>query len=689
MSLAILSPHAFATLRDSHANIIELLEYIKTSTDLNIKAKKHIQQTNTFIERYDATFNHDAMLGLANINNLMSGASTGSTTSPTSSVTASDASSEASSDASSDSESTMIFKPGIVAEADALMMDINGKTAFMTELAKELSKLIDEKKKFKRVGALEPVRMEHNSKGHYLVTTKRRGALLEKAFDAHPTVEVHDLTINVSNLVFNQQRTNDVIITLPMMETKSHEIMSLTSQVQDVIKAKYASVCKEMFDEFHECFDKIVSLVSKIDFYASCAKCAHKYRYCKPTIVDTVGNGGSTKHTDAYFAAKQLRHPIVERINTNTQYVAHDVGIGNDAENGVLLYGLNSAGKSTIMKAIGLSVIMAQAGMYVPAMEFTIAPFESLMTRITGSDDIFRGMSSFDLEMIELKAILKRSGHSTMVIGDELCRGTESESGLVIVASMLEMLTESQSKFIFATHMHVLSDLDEVKNNTNIALKHLTVDYCSKTNVMKFDRTLKATSGPRKYGVTVARHIINDAKFATMIDKYETVMMANTMDNTMANVDKTQLVVTKTSNYNKGVYMTECELCGYQPKEGMIPLETHHIEPQRLTDSDGFLLTKPHIHKNTKSNLVVLCHKCHDCIDNNTVIIQGFTETSHGNYLNVDVGKTNIKMKNKWLDLQSTEPVSEKPQWWVPVPFCQAHSSGVASNLQSTVVIWK
>lgn len=625
MSLKMLAPHEFASLRDSYQNILDLLEFINKSTTLNIKSKTIIKKAKQFVAKYDVTFDHEAM---------------------------------------AQQESQMIFNEGVVHALDGIVDQIHKKTSFMSNLASELSILVEDKKQFKKEGALEAVRMEQNNRdGHYLVTTKRRGKLLQKAFEQTASITVNNETIDVKELIFNsQQRSNDVIITLPDMNDRSDELTLLTDQLTTLIKDHYNDTCKEIYDEFHECFDKIVSIVSKIDFFKSGAKCAEKYRYCKPTLVgEQLSRGAESR--DSYFAADQLRHPIVERINKNTQYVAHDISMGNDVENGILLYGLNSAGKSTIMKAIGLSIILAQAGLFVPARQFTIAPFDSLMTRITGNDDLFRGMSSFDLEMTEIKAILKRNSKNTIVIGDELCRGTESESGITIVATILEMLTATKSKFIFATHMHILNDIEAITSNKSIAMKHLTVDYCTKTNVMKFDRNLKSTSGPKNYGVNVARHIINDTHFTNITQKYEGLLgQAGLLGK--ASAANQPIVATKTSNYNKSLYMTECELCNHRPTEGMIPLETHHIVPQRLADKDGFLLTKPHIHKNTRSNLVVLCHKCHDCIDRNEVVITGFTETSNGNYLNVDVGKTNLQIKNKWINISETpqaQQLSEKP----------------------------
>ena len=137
--------------------------------------------------------------------------------------------------------------------------------------------------------------------------------------------------------------------------------------------------------------------------------------------------------------------------------------LGKD-NTGILLYGINSSGKSTLMKSIGLNIIMAQIGYYVSASEFIYFPYNTLMTRISGMDNIFKGMSSFMVEMMELIAILKRNDSNTLVLGDEICRGTEEKSANIIVTYMLEVLENCNTSFITATHLHQIAEMKSVKN---------------------------------------------------------------------------------------------------------------------------------------------------------------------------------------------------------------------------------
>ena len=139
---------------------------------------------------------------------------------------------------------------------------------------------------------------------------------------------------------------------------------------------------------------------------------------------------------NSYIDAKKLRHPIIEKI-ISTEYIPHNLELGKK-EIGILLYGLNAAGKSSLMKSVGINVIMAQAGMYVSADSFEFKPYKSIFTRISNNDNLFKGQSTFAVEMSELRGILTRANNSSLVLGDELCSGTETTSAVAIVATGIE-----------------------------------------------------------------------------------------------------------------------------------------------------------------------------------------------------------------------------------------------------------
>ena len=136
----------------------------------------------------------------------------------------------------------------------------------------------------------------------------------------------------------------------------------------------------------------------------------------------------------------------------------------------MLIYGINSCGKSSLMKSIGLNIIMAQSGMYVSAKKFVFSPYESIYARITSNDNIFKGLSSFTLEMTELRSILKRSNSKTLIIGDEPAKGTENLSANSIVASTIINLSQKKSTFVFATHLHDVANMNRIKELKNVRI---------------------------------------------------------------------------------------------------------------------------------------------------------------------------------------------------------------------------
>ena len=230
--------------------------------------------------------------------------------------------------------------------------------------------------------------------------------------------------------------------------------------------------------------------------------------YCRKTITQP-----------SFINAKQVRHPIIERINDNYEYIPNDVNLSQDSVSGILLYGCNMCGKSSYMKSVGLNVIMAQAGFYTAADSFEFFPYEYIFTRISGNDNLFENQSSFAVEMLELRNIFKRCNNRSLVLGDELCRGTESVSGKAIVAAGICKLRATDSQFIFATHLHGLDSIDEVKSLTNVKAYHLSVEYCRTTERLIYDRHMREGSGSSLYGLEVCKAMDMDTDFLEIANR--------------------------------------------------------------------------------------------------------------------------------------------------------------------------
>lgn len=334
-----------------------------------------------------------------------------------------------------------------------------------------------------------------------------------------------------------------------------------------------------------------------------------------------------TKAKDKHYERSMITSFKITKLN-----IGDYCGFETDGNKRFLLGDFTVTHNSSLMKSIGLSVVMAQCGMFVPATSFEFSPYESIMARITGSDNIFKGLSSFALEMTELRAILKRTGPKTLVIGDEVCRGTEHISGNAIVAASIIKLAKTGSSFIFATHLHEIAEMDKIKELSNVKAFHLTVDYDKEKDILIFDRKLKEGPGDTVYGITVARYIIHDNEFIRLAQEIKNELLKK--PNVILNDKK--------STYNSEIFMHECSIC-HKSCTDKNKLDSHHINFQ--SDCiDGFVISKPYVPMNSKSNISVLCEDCHNKVHNNSLEIKGYLDTSNGRQL---IYKEILKPKEK------------------------------------------
>jgi DNA mismatch repair protein MutS len=314
---------------------------------------------------------------------------------------------------------------------------------------------------------------------------------------------------------------------------------------------------------------------------------------------------------DAYLDIKAIRHPLIENTGSRVPYVKHDIALGRE-DRSWLVYGMNASGKSTLMKATGIAVLLAQAGSYVPAIAMTIRPFQAIYTRILNQDNLFAGLSSFAVEMSELRDILRAANENTLVLGDELCSGTESVSAMALVAGGIEWLSKKRSKFIFATHLH---DLPTLLKPESIGLKiwHLHVEYDPITKTLVYDRTLMPGSGSTLYGLEVARAMDLPPAFLELAIEFRHRLIGSTTQQDA-----------KGSSWNSSVRRRSCELCG---STTIKDLEVHHIRP-RADAIDGILADGTPM--NHPSNLIVLCEACHDKEHHDSSTVTDLVQTSEG-----------------------------------------------------------
>jgi DNA mismatch repair protein MutS len=270
---------------------------------------------------------------------------------------------------------------------------------------------------------------------------------------------------------------------------------------------------------------------------------------------------------------------------------------------------MNASGKSSLMKAVGITVILAQAGCYVPCQSFSFVPFKSLFTRILNTDNLWAGLSSFAVEMTELREILDKADKNSLVLGDELCSGTESVSATAIVGAGLQWLHTKSAKFIFATHLHGLINIPSVISLPCMKTWHLKVRYDPIADRLIYERTLTPGPGSSLYGLEVAR---------AMNLPEEVLQIAQTIRRTLLGTANDSEAIR--SHWNSGIALRKCELCF---KEIVKDLEVHHIRHRKDT-VDG-IKVQDHVR-----NLIVVCVDCHDKHHAGHLEIGPLVQTSDG-----------------------------------------------------------
>ena len=234
---------------------------------------------------------------------------------------------------------------------------------------------------------------------------------------------------------------------------------------------------------------KLALVLSELDCYGALAEISSKYGYVRPTF------------TDDEFYIKAGKHPILDVMMKDPHYVANDIHMNKD-ESILLITGPNMGGKSTYMRQTALIVIMAQMGCFVPAKECHMPLFDKIFTRIGASDDILSGQSTFMVEMNEANRALQSATSHSLILFDEIGRGTSTYDGMALAQAMIEYIaTCVHAKTLFSTHYHELTTLVEsigVVRNEHVMVKE-------DNNKVTFLYKIKAGSADRSYGINVAR----------------------------------------------------------------------------------------------------------------------------------------------------------------------------------------
>jgi len=499
---------------------------------------------------------------------------------------------------------TNFISLGIDKELDEKTELLETSNAKLESIRDYLNQLLAQEEKKTKNSTTEYIKIYETEKNNFsLITTSRRCKILEDALPSTDrivplkvkTMDLFhcdcDFVVSKKRFEFHKQSSANNSIHHSDINNLCKNINTIKVGMKDVITKVFQVFVKEI-EDYQDRLECISNFIALIDVILCKATIASKYHYCKPVIEKDA--------IKAFTSVTGLRHCIIEQLLQNEIYTPNDITLGQGNIDGMLLFGTNAVGKTSFIRSIGIAVIMAQAGLYVPATSFHFKPYHYLFTRIIGNDNLFKGLSTFAVEMSELRTILRLADENSLILGDELCSGTENMSAISIFVAGIQRLYSLSSSFIFATHLHEIVDYDEVRELKKMVLKHMAVIYNREKDMLIYNRRLEDGPGNSMYGLEVCKSLSLPEDFITKA--YEIRQKYNPVENSMLSL--------KTSHFNAKKIMSLCEKCGV-----CLGTEVHHLQHQSEAvngvifgkDTTGFVTP---IHN--LANIVTLCDKCHD-----------------------------------------------------------------------------
>lgn len=525
-----------------------------------------------------------------------------------------------------------MFVEGVYPEIDALQNQIRLQRAFLEQFADRLNAKQGN-------GYFKIIQDDAQSLLEVVGTSRRCAAMLSALANETVVLSVEGrcMAISISEVKAEHHSgsgsassTASSRLVHPLLQEWSKDVNASEKSMRKMIKREYDSFLDRLWSSHGAGMLELSTRIAQLDVASACALNAKTMRHFRPKFGNPscLSTQPSISLDKSTLDAKQLRHPIVELLHKRTPHIPNDVQLGRDDSVGVLLYGINAAGKSCLMKAVGIAIVMAQAGMYVASCELQISvPFRRILTRIWSKDDLVKGHSTFMVEMSELRDIMQRADPRSLVIGDEVCSGTESVSALSIVGASVRHLLSIRTPFIFATHLHELPALLESlkdreaeadrKKHEGLRICHLRVEYDSRLQTLVYDRKLCEGQGPTVYGLEVCRALDMHPDFLDAAHQ-----IRRTLTGISDTLDGRKSRAAKISRYNARVVMGVCGICKKRCTD-----EMHHIRPQCEADEKGYFDL---YHKNVLFNLVGLCNACHDAVHAGKVSVQGYVQTLDG-----------------------------------------------------------
>jgi DNA mismatch repair protein MutS len=285
-----------------------------------------------------------------------------------------------------------------------------------------------------------------------------------------------------------QTLTNAERFITPELKEKEALILQADEKSVDLEYELFTGI-RETVKEFIPRLQKLARLVSELDVLQCFATVSEKRHYNKPSF-----------NSDRKIILKDGRHPVVEKVMGAQEYVPNDCYM--DAEREMLLVtGPNMSGKSTYMRQIALTSILAQIGCYVPAGQADLPIFDQVFTRIGAADDLISGQSTFMVEMLEAKNAIVNATQQSLILFDEIGRGTSTYDGMALAQAIIEYIHENiGAKTLFSTHYHELTILEDELNK----VKNVHVSAMEQNGKLVFLHKIKEGAADKSYGIHVA-----------------------------------------------------------------------------------------------------------------------------------------------------------------------------------------
>ena len=358
-----------------------------------------------------------------------------------------------------------IIKSGLSNELDILKRDSSGARQFIVAL---------EEKQRAETG-IRNLKVGYNHVfGYYLEVSKSSVSEVPETY------------------IRRQTLSNSERYIIPELKEYEALVLSAKDKINQLEQELYRRVCGQISEEV-ERVRKLAQILAQIDVFCSLSQAAAQNSYVRPLIDDSPN-----------ITIKSGRHPVVENVLNVGEYVANDVHFTEDDSQIIVLTGPNMAGKSTFIRQVALITLMAQIGSFVPADYARIGLVDRIFTRVGLQDDLATGKSTFMVEMIETASILNQATRRSLLVLDEIGRGTSTYDGLSIAKSVIEYIHNAprlKCKTMFATHYHELTELSETLPN----VQNFNVAVVEQGSEVVFLHKIIPGGADRSYGIHVAQ----------------------------------------------------------------------------------------------------------------------------------------------------------------------------------------